>query len=73
MRIKTIYINKLGEDDYSYSIPEDHVADEEVNSVQLMGVMHGRTFIDTTPEDVLAQLDMLEIGKRITRQFQSPL
>lgn len=72
MRIKTVHLKKTGEDAYSYSIPGDYVFDEEVNDVQLMGVLDER-LSGTALSDVIARLDQLEIGQEITVQIESPL
>ena len=72
MRIKNVCIKKIGEDDYSYSIPADYVIDEEANGVQLIGALDER-LSGTTMNVVIARLDGLKIGQEITVQIESPL
>jgi hypothetical protein len=72
MRTKNVRIKKTGEDDYSYSIPEDHVIDEDVNGPQLMGVLDNK-LVETTLDAVMARLDGLKVNQEITVQLQSPL
>ena len=72
-RFSTIHIKIIGEGRYSYSIPDNHVENEEVDGPKMLGVLHGKTLLGASPAEVMERLDKLDIGGETTVRFEQPL